>query len=544
MTNEVLQLTEEQRRLVELDAAPILCVAPAGCGKTEAVAHRIARFVSSGEIQLPRRALALTFTNRARENLEQRLRGTLGLNWGNRVDVANFHGFATRLIQGHGSLIGLSPELVIPDKVWFEKEIRSLGVNFGNKDSFQRVLRESKSNGRTDNEVLQLISDSNNSLALKFERGLRENGRIDFDDILRYGLQILRLPVVSELYSGLYPLVVVDEIQDLTLDQYELVRLVGQGRTTYAGDREQGIYAFAGARPEEVFRSVEDEASVTVRLTISQRSSPQVLEAVNAIGPAASRLTSANPESFNGQGFVALLEESNTVAEAAQLLGRLKIELSSNDSINTIGIISRRSSRLVEVRRALLNDPDLQFEDWTAPTHNARVVELLYANLDESCDIGDSESGILDHLRKMCLENCPDDEVELRGEIEAALEDLKVRVDTDLTVRQAVDSCRRLDVSQGPVRSGVHLLNAHVGKGQEFDIAVILGLEEGVIPDFHAECESEIEEERRVLHVMLSRAKTGLVLTRAKALPTKYGPIASEQSRWLPNLRPHVTSTW
>jgi DNA helicase-2/ATP-dependent DNA helicase PcrA len=147
-------------------------------------------------------------------------------------------------------------------------------------------------------------------------------------------------------------------------------------------------------------------------------------------------------------------------------------------------------------------------------------------------------------LRKLCLENCSDDEVELRGEIEAAIEDLKARVETDLTVRQAVDSCRRLDVSQGPVRSGVHLLNAHVGKGQEFDIAVTLGLEEGVIPDFHAESDVEIEEERRVLHVMLYRAKTGLVLTRAKALPTKYGPKACEPSRWLTNLRPHVTSTW
>lgn len=99
------------------------------------------------------------------------------------------------------------------------------------------------------------------------------------------------------------------------------------------------------------------------------------------------------------------------------------------------------------------------------------------------------------------------------------------------TARAAVRAIRVADPKQA-VGPGVHLLNAHTGKGQQFDWVFVVGLEEGHIPDWRSEEEDSLLEEQRVLLVMLSRARHGLVMTRAKTKDGRYGPYPAKRSRW------------
>jgi DNA helicase-2/ATP-dependent DNA helicase PcrA len=101
----------------------------------------------------------------------------------------------------------------------------------------------------------------------------------------------------------------------------------------------------------------------------------------------------------------------------------------------------------------------------------------------------------------------------------------------------------RVDTDQA-VTPGVHLLNAHTGKGQQFDWVFVPGLEEGHVPDFRSVSVEEVHEEQRVLLVMLSRAKTGIAVTRAGELISKKGnPYSRDASRWWPALVAAATMT-
>lgn len=112
-----------------------------------------------------------------------------------------------------------------------------------------------------------------------------------------------------------------------------------------------------------------------------------------------------------------------------------------------------------------------------------------------------------------------------------------------MSVEEAVATCRQAQSPDKPVAPGVHLLNGHLGKGQEFDWVVVLGLEDGHIPDFRAPRHGEVREELQVLHVMVSRARHGLVLTRSATTNTRYGPRTVAESPWLARLETVATCT-
>src|SRR5688572_4260558 len=93
----------EQERLVALPATNILVIAPAGCGKTEALAQRAKALIDRGEVKAPRKVLAVTFSNKARDNLASRMRKWIGPLWYRRVEVVNLHKLAARIVRAHGA---------------------------------------------------------------------------------------------------------------------------------------------------------------------------------------------------------------------------------------------------------------------------------------------------------------------------------------------------------------------------------------------------------------------------------------------------------
>ena len=172
----------------------------------------------------------------------------------------------------------------------------------------------------------------------------------------------------------------------------------------------------------------------------------------------------------------------------------------------------------------------IEFIDWAVPTHIARVADLV--NHLAPSAIGASEEVKLLSLETLCREAIASDDAETHDEIIAACDVLHSMIRAGESFDDAVASCRSLPDSDTPIPPGIHLLSGHVGKGQEFDWVVVLGLEVGHVPDYRNTMEPEISEELRILHVMLSRARYGLLLTSAQHTPTRYGPRRAEPSPW------------
>lgn len=155
-----------------------------------------------------------------------------------------------------------------------------------------------------------------------------------------------------------------------------------------------------------------------------------------------------------------------------------------------------------------------------------------------------TDSKQLAELERLCREDLEVAEADSPDELATAIEQLEQAIADDLTLGQALAGCRVSSDPDAAVTHGLHLLTGHKGKRQEFDWVLVLGLENGQIPDFRSEGDAdEVEEELRVFHVMASRARIGLGFTFCSAISTKYGLRTQEPSPWLPLLQAVATAS-
>jgi len=521
---------------VALDPVNVLLTAAAGCGNTEALAVRTARLVSSPHVQPQQQVLAATFSIKARDNLRTRIRRELGLRKRGLVVVQNFHGVAARILLAHGRTIGLDPEtLVVPQRRAHSARQAQAGITWANRDQVEAVLRSAKGSGQSDEEVLATLEAAGNRVALTYERLLRSENAIDFEDLLRHAARILQNDEVALGYRKHFAAVVVDEVQDLSLTQLRMVQHLGSDRITYAGDIGQGIYSFAGADPEAVFEDISFRVTARYTLTRSFRSSPGVLRAVNALArlQSAEPLRCAEPDrwpesaTFSTQAFENLQSEATAVV--AHVLALLAPGI-------TVGVLARGGPRLRVIRSALENG-QIAYTDWSAPLGDARTIQLLRDHASAAISSA-GEHGIpaVELLQDRCHQLLSEDDVDSRDAVAEschALRDLMAEHQIDL--RSALARCRTAKPLEAAVGPGLHLLNAHLGKGQEFDHAVVVGLEEGILPDFRSVSDpAAVAEELRTLIVMVSRARGSLLVTRSADVPAPNGRPTwlREPSRW------------
>ena len=527
-----------QQHFAELPLANILLLAPAGCGKTEALAYRAQSLVERRLVESPRKLLALTYSNKAKANLSARMRAHLGPKWRASISVTNLHGLATRVILNHGTVVGLPRDVRFPDKAWRARRLRDLGVGYEESATFERVLRAAKADDADDEEVLRRIYDSQLESAIRFEEGLRDENRIDYDDQIRHARRILADRNVARLYRAHFAAVMVDEIQDLSLQQLWLVDAIGGDCTTYAGDPAQGIYAFAGADSVEVFKRIRAHSPIEIGLEYSYRSSPAVLGAVNTLARhmGTQELKCGAPDKWPDDGHVILLRSSDTVQEALNLLAF--IDRTEAAGAVSFGLIVRRSSRLKEFK-ASAEERGRGFTDWGMPSHVPRVANLLLHHL-RGAEATDERT--LESLESLCRGAIDSADTETHDEIASACAALQDLVDAGANVAEAVARCAVTPATDQVVPPGVHLLTGHLGKGQEFDWVVVVGLEEGHVPDCRNTAQPHLAEELRVLHVMVSRARYGVLLTSSRRTRTRYGWRDARKSAWLDLLAPAITA--
>jgi len=534
-----MEWDSDQLEVIDSGLERILVIAPAGSGKTEVLAVRAASLAKRGLIQAPSQMLALTFTNRAVDNLNFRLRRAFGVNFEKYVSVHNFHGFAARLITAHGRLIGLDTSTLIwPEAIWLDAQFA--GMDFPVKKWVKDTLADAKKDAAADVEVMERLEASGCNAAVQYEIRLRTDNRLDFDDVLRNAERLLGIEEITKSYRDRFPVIFVDEIQDLTLQELRFVRKLCGEATTAAGDMTQSIFRFKGAEPERSFEAFSEDAKI-IHLRRSYRSAPAILRVVNALSnlEGATPVECADPSKFPDEGVVAVLSRRSVDLEAADLLDIL-LERALLDPQLSVGVIFRGGQRAAAFERTCTLRA-IPYQSWILAAHDPEVVSLIRRFRSQATGAGPLER--VDRLRSICLAEAPDDDFDLRNDLEAAFAAINSRIESGVDLEQALDECRTSGTRDQPIGPGLHVLNGHKGKGQQFDWVVILGAEDQNIPAFYSRSTAEIEEERRIFGVMASRARYGLIVTNVDVEEAGGRTRTRTPSRWLEVIRPHVTET-
>lgn len=508
---------------------PGLLLGPPGCGKTEQIARWVASLSARGLVRPPMRVLGLTFSNKAKANLRARLQHHLGLRWYRHALVTNFHGFAFRVYQHHASAVGRQPVEIAPQRGWLRALLnRVVNSTKCDRDELCAVLRSAKVGPFDDDEVLQRLDAAGFAPAVKYEQSLRANGRVDFDDVMRLGHLVLRCHEVADLYRTAFAAMVVDEVQDLSLGQLELARVIGEGRTVYAGDLTQGIYGFAGAEPAGVLARIRDECPREYEVDESFRSSPAVLRAVSRVREAlgGGPISCAVPEEWTGKGSVRLLRSRDTKQEAENVR-EIVTAWSGKFPGDSIAVITRSGPRRRAIDGAFAAG-EVPAEKWDFPVHQPLIAGLLARHVDVAALAGDHQA-MMQELYNSCLVDIDPTDLDALDELQDACEAIEDLYREGYELPDIVGGIRISSDPDAPVGPGLHLLNGHVGKGQQFDHVVVAGLEEAILPNYAAMLtanrgdSSQIVEELAVLHVMVSRAREDLVITVADSVPNWKG---------------------
>jgi DNA helicase-2/ATP-dependent DNA helicase PcrA len=526
--------TASQLEIRDEPSLGLVVLAPAGCGKTEALALRAAGLLERGAAPAPRKILVTTFTNRARDNIRDRLRAHLRpRDLTDRVSVQNFHGLAARIFRAHAAVIGMDPQMSMPERDWVADQCRARRLDYGAAGQVKDALRKANQEARDDTAVLTALRRVPTALAIE---QLRQRERqVTYDDLLRYAELILADDIVAGLYRSHFSCVIVDEFQDLTPQQLRVVQKIGYGRTTYAGDLAQGIYGFAGADPDHAMARIKEEAATTITLNESHRSSPAVLAMVNALARrvGGQQLTCADPGAWPGGGVVTRTAFATADAEARWALS-LARGICGRSPGQRVAVIARTAARRRFIDALAVGTTDLDCYRWDDPVLDTQTAPLLRQTLHRTSTAAYSRApDRIAYLRDLARAHDVQDP-DIRGRLLDALDWAADLLDQGTSPAAVAARVRVGDGDTLLTKPGLHLLTGHVGKGQQFDWVVVIGLEEGCLPDFRAATAAQAAEEARILSVMISRARHGLVLSNARSVPDQSGKVRQrEPSRLL-----------
>ncbi len=296
------RLNPQQQAAVRYIDGPLLVLAGAGSGKTRVITRKIAHLI--GEVGLsPRQVAAVTFTNKAAREMKARVGELLPGGDGRGLAISTFHTLGLNILRREHRQLGLKPGFSLFDDQDSGALLRELLRRDGEDDALVRTLTwrisgwknvlltpeqaESRAEDETDARAARLYA--------AYQRALRAYNAVDFDDLILLPVQLFQQqPEVLERWQNRIRHLLVDEYQDTNLSQYQLVRLlVGvRGGLTVVGDDDQSIYAWRGARPENLQQLQQDFPNLKViKLEQNYRSTGRILKAAN-------RLIANNPHVF------------------------------------------------------------------------------------------------------------------------------------------------------------------------------------------------------------------------------------------------------
>lgn len=565
-------LDPEQRQVATALRGPVVVLAGAGTGKTRAITTRIAYGVRTG-VYVPQQVLAVTFTARAAGEMRTRLRalGAAG------VQARTFHAAALRqlryfwprhvggelppLVEHKAGLVAEAAGRVkLPtDRATVRDlaaEVEWVKVTLTDRDDYERVAAlhaRPAPAGLDPTAVTRLLA--------AYDQVKRVRHVIDFEDVLLYALGLIaEHRQVADAVRGQYHHLVVDEYQDVSpLQQALLDQWLGdRDEVCVVGDPHQTIYTFAGASPRFLlgFRARFPEAA-EVRLVRDYRSTPQVVGLANRLvqprhgarpadrttGVPALQLLAQRPD---GPAPV-IREHPDEPAEARWVAGRVQALLDSGTPASEIAVLFRTNGQSETYEQALADAGIpyvLRGAERFFDRPEVREARLLLRGAARSLEGTDLPALVRDVLAGGGWSPTPPaggGAVRDRWESLAAV----ARLADDLAATRPAASLAdfvaelddRAESQHAPTIQGVTLASLHAAKGLEWDAVFLVGISEGIVPITYAQTAEQVEEERRLLYVGVTRARQHLALTWAAAR-SPGGRAGRRPSRFLDGLVP------
>jgi DNA helicase-2/ATP-dependent DNA helicase PcrA len=617
MSSLLQDLNLAQRQAVTATEGPLLVVAGAGTGKTRVITYRIAYLIEQGQAR-PEEILAVTFTNKAADEMRERIARLLGrplqAPW-----ASTFHSFCARLLRREAPALGLPRDFSIYDDSDQERIVRGLLKEFGEDDRawvargiLERISR-AKTDGRSPDDWQSSANPQERRHAevfARYQQALRAAHALDFDDLLLFAVRALAEHAeVRARWQGRFRYLHVDEYQDTNPPQYQLVRCLAneQRNVCVVGDEDQSIYAWRGADYGNIFRFEQDfPGARVILLEQNYRSTQPILDVATAViqnnhsrkgkvlwteakgGPRARyfeaatardeaqfvaeriwRLTRKEPGRrlavlYRTNAQSRLYEEALRAlsvgyrvvggfsfykrTEVRDLLAYLRAARNASDEQSLLRILNIPprgiGAATLEALQAGARERSLSLADALAQTSNpkmARFRELIVRlreavsqkPLSEAMEFALAESGYQRWLEEQ-------DTPEAEGRLENLKELVVAAAESEARGESADEFLDRAalvsDADDYDPDAAVTLMTLHSAKGTEFDVVFLAGMEEGLLPHSRAlDSEADIEEERRLCYVGMTRARQELWLLRARWRRAWAGEMGedSEPSRFL-----------
>lgn len=621
LTDRLLNgLNKEQQMAVKTTEGPLLIMAGAGSGKTRVLTHRIAYLMVEKSVN-PYNILAITFTNKAAREMKERIEKLLG-GAAEEVWISTFHSMCVRILRRDIDRIGINRNFTILDSTDQLSVIKGIvkDLNIDSKKFDPRGILGKISSAK--NELISAekfsefvgnyYDDVVSKVYIEYEKRLRKNHSLDFDDLIMKTIQLFeRVPEVLEYYQRKFQYIHVDEYQDTNKAQYKLVHLLAKRlkNLCVVGDSDQSIYRWRGADIANILSFEKDYPNAKViLLEQNYRSTKKILHAANEViknnmNRKPKKLWTENDEGSNIKYYRADTEQ----AEAMFVASKIKeLTESGKRKRSDIAILYRTNaqSRVVEEMLMKANIPYLivggikfydrkEIKDILAylrlvanPNDDISLLRVInvpkrgigqssiekiaqYAanneiSMYEAIQEGDF-IGLSPKILKACMDfhhfiqqlhsmqdylsvtELVEEILEKSGyiemlkaekslEAESRLENLEeflsvtknfeqtnedkslIAFLTDLALVSDIDQIDKEDV-----KDAVVLMTLHAAKGLEFPVVFLIGMEEGVFPHSRSLMEeAEMEEERRLAYVGITRAEEELYLTNAQ-LRTLFG---------------------
>ena len=624
---EILEgLNDKQYEAVTNTEGPCLVIAGAGSGKTKVLTQKIAYLIGEKNV-LPWEIIAITFTNKAANEMKERIANLVG-ETAKDIWMGTFHSICVRILRRFIDRIGFDSsfiifdtsdqrtlvknclkDLAIDDKMFTDRSVLSEISNAKNEmlEPEQYTVR---ANGDFRKEKIAKVYEL-------YQKRLKENNAIDFDDIINYTIKILMdNPDVLEYYSNKFKYVLVDEYQDTNKAQFTLITLFASknGNITVVGDNDQGIYSFRGADISNILNFERDfPGTKIIKLEQNYRCTGNILKVANSViknneVKYKKELWTQNEEGFLPKVYVAdneydeasyiveqiehlrreeyykysdfaILYRMNTQSRAIEdifrrenvpykVIGGLKFyeRKEIKDIIAYLRLIQNSSDNLSLKR--IINEPkrgigktSLDKVEQIANSNEISMYEVIknaeqyglnrvylnsreFVNVIEELKAKKDELSISDLVKltlkksgyTKALEN--ENTIEAENRIENLDEFLTVTMEFEeqfaentlseflegITLSSDIDNMEEEEES-------VTLMTLHSAKGLEFPVVFLVGMEEGIFPGYKSISEpTELEEERRLCYVGITRAKQNLFLTCSKQRTifgsTSYNPTS------------------
>ncbi len=606
---QLKDLNPEQRKAVTTTEGPLLILAGAGSGKTRVLTYRYTYLVEEKGIGLDR-ILAITFTNKAAEEMKERISRMLSIH-PRHTWISTFHSACVRILRIHGENIRIRRSFTIADSADQAALIRKCikDLNYDDKDyPVQAVLAQISQVKNRLQEIDDFVNEAGGyreqrmgRIMQRYQKYLRENDTLDFDDLLVQTVKLLRtFPSVLKEYQDQFQYIMVDEYQDTNYAQYVLVNLLAAEHRNICvvGDDNQSIYRWRGADITNILNFESDyPEAVVIKLEQNYRSTKTILDAANHLVKNNYQQKEKNLWTDNEVGEKIVCRRLSDEHEEADFVANEMVTLmkNSNYRFSSFAVLYRMNAQSRVLEEALMHRKIPYTIVGGTKFYQRKEIKDIIAYLRLIQNPGDTMSleriinvprrGIgdatLERVRGYCLDHKMDLAVgireceriqglsaKVRGELKKLAEllwDLNQRRDEtpvadmideivektgyvrllekedtpeslskienmkefygvakefqanepDLTLEDFLASIALIsEVDTLSDGDAVVLMTLHSAKGLEFPIVFLTGMEEGIFPHSRSiDSEEELEEERRLCYVGITRAEKKLYMT-------------------------------